>query len=654
VSSQNQQRLLRPGGIPNVDAQVVGAAQPRQSNPRRPEYASRQSGPADTTADLAKPDKTNPSLTRNSGLDLILPAPTLATATDGEALDLIGILSAVQETAYYWNIDDDSIEWESNAAEVLGLNGFDGINTGTAFQMLIAPEHVGRRSSVIGDTTIEQSSSGVSFRLQYRFLPRGRRSKQSLWLEDHGRWWADSRGQPVRVRGIIRVINERYWEEQRLLYRSDHDELTGQLNRIRLTEALDTIVTRSEQSGVPCGFLMAAVNNLAVINETFGYDVGDEVIATTAQTIKKKLRGGDCIGRYSSNKFGIILHDCSPSAMRIASERFMSAVRETPIKTSACQVAAALSIGGVLIPDHATTVHQATSHALWALDRAKARRHDNYTPYEPNADKETTRRRNIFIADEVTAALDENRMLLVLQPMVNCQTRQPDLFECLLRIEQPDGSIYSAGEFIPVAEQLGMARLIDRRTQNLAIDILKRHRGVNLSLNVSGLTAGDHDWLIALHQLTGGDRQITERLWIEITETATVDDLDQTINFVDTLKELGCKVAIDDFGAGYTSFKNLKLLNVDMVKIDGSFVKNLVEDKTDQIFIRTMVELAQSFGMDTVAEWVTNEATATLLKEAGISHMQGFHFGEPERAADMLAKWGCGGAEAATARCIPA
>ena len=224
---------------------------------------------------------------------------------------------------------------------------------------------------------------------------------------------------PSKARGIIRVINERYLEEQRLLYRSDHDELTGQLNRIRLTEALGAVVTRAERTKQPCAFLIAGVNNLAVINETFGFDVGDEVIAATARIIRSRLRGGDTIGRYSSNKFGIILNDCGPGAMRIAAERFMKAVREAAIRTAACQLSATISIGGVLLPDQARTAHQALSHALQALDSARIARQESFMAFEPSAAKETTRQRNITIADEVISALDENRMLIALQPIVS-------------------------------------------------------------------------------------------------------------------------------------------------------------------------------------------------------------------------------------------
>ena len=419
--------------------------------------------------------------------------------------------------------------------------------------------------------------------------------------------------------------------------RTDQDELTGQLNRVRLTEAVAAVTKQAVESRQPAAFMMVAINNLATINQTFGFDIGDEVIASAARTLKRKLRGGDTIGRYSSNKFGIILNDCGPAAMRVAAERFMKAIRENTIKTTACQVSATISIGGVLLPDHARTTHQGLSHALQALDNARAKRHEAFVAFEPNAARETTRQRNITIADEVMSALDQNRMLIALQPMMTCGAREPGLYECLLRMERPDGVIVSAGEFITIAEQLGLSRLIDRRVLELSIEVLKKHPNIKLSVNVSGLTASDHEWLVSLHRLTGGRRQLTERLTIEITETAAIHDLDLSINFVDTLKELGCKVAIDDFGAGYTSFKNLKILNVDMVKIDGSFVKNLIEEPTNKVFIKTLVEIAKTFGMETVAEWVADEETAKIIEAAGITYMQGFHFGRPIMAKDLAA-----------------
>jgi diguanylate cyclase (GGDEF)-like protein len=357
---------------------------------------------------------------------------------------------------------------------------------------------------------------------------------------------------------------------------------------------------------------MVAINNLATINQTFGFDIGDEVIASAARTLRRRLRGGDTIGRYSSNKFGIVLSDCGPGAMRIAADRFLKAVRNGVIETSACQLSATVSIGGVLMPDQAATVQDVISHALQALDDAK-----------------TQRQRNIQIADEVSKALDRHRMRLLLQPIVDTQTLVPRHYECLLRMERDDGTLISAGEFIAVAEQLGMSHLIDQRTLELAVDILKRYPNIHLALNVSGLTPANQEWLMALQHLTAGRRSLTERLLIEITETAVISDTDQTVLFVDTVKELGCKVAIDDFGAGYTSFKSLKLLNVDMVKIDGSFIRNLAQDPQDLVFIRALRELARSLGMETVAEWVQDQMTVDILRTAGIDMLQGYFCGEP-------------------------
>ncbi len=566
--------------------------------------------------------------------DLVADASGTAIPVESDAFDLVGILSAVNETAYLWDVGSDHIAWESNAEKVLGVRTLDDVRTGAAFQFLIAPEHIARRHEVIAGCREPAESSGHAYRVQYRFMPGGRRSDISIWLEDHGKWWPGSDGRPVRARGVIRVINERYEEEQRLLYRSDHDELTGQLNRIRLTEAIAAVCERAAATKQSCAMLMVAVNNLALINETFGFEVGDEVLAATAKIIKSRLRGGDTIGRYSSNKFGIILNDCGPGAMRIASERFMKSVREATIATTACQLSATISIGGVLLPDQAGNANEVLSHALRALDRAKEKRFDCFMSYEPTPHKESTRQRNIAIADEVIAALDQNRMMLALQPIVSLKTGEAKHYECLLRLEQPDGTMTLASDFIPVAEQLGLSRLIDRRTLELAVELLKRHPELSLALNVSGYTANNHEWLVALHRLTGGRKAITGRLIIEITETAAISDINQTIAFVDTLKELGCRVAIDDFGAGYTSFKNLKLLNVDMVKIDGTFIRNLATDPHDIVFIRALRDLAATFGMETVAEWVQDDATVSLLRDAGITYMQGYYCGQPVPASE--------------------
>lgn len=563
-----------------------------------------------------------------AGANAAVAETELDPLTETEGFDLVGVLSSIDETAYIWDLATDRIEWESNAIAVLGVDDISQIQTGAGFDRFIAPEHARIRMSAFNGGSPKTQVTGTPYRMQYRILPQGQRGIP-VWIEDHGRWWPDADGRPQRARGVLRVVADSIMEEQRLLYRNDHDELTGQLNRARLTEALNSVIARCMRSEGQAAFLMVAINNLAKVNETFGHHVGDEVIAAVVNSIKSKLRGGDTLGRYSANKFGVILHDCGPGAMAMAAERFLRAVRELTIRTSGVQVQATVSIGGVVLLEQAETVHQAMSCALQALDRAKQHRLEGFVAYEPNSAADDLRQRNMAMVDDVIRALEEGRMRLVLQPMVDSRTGEPRIYECLLRMKREDGEMVSAGQFIELAEQLGLSRYIDKSALEMAVALLKQHPDLTLSVNVSSLTANEPDWMASLRSLTGEDRSITSRLIVEITETSVIVDMDSMKTFVDTLRELGCRIAIDDFGAGYTSFKNLKALKVDMVKIDGAFVRDLAADLTDQAFIRTMVDIARTFNMETVAEWVGDETTVRLLTEAGVDYLQGYHFGAP-------------------------
>lgn len=551
-----------------------------------------------------------------------------------KALDSVETFSDIEETAYVWNLRTDHIDWETNAMSVLGICDPSKIATGHAFQSLIAQEHVNRRPQAIFGKCSNERVRGVPYRTQYLLKPNSSSVHRTLHLEDQGRWWPGEDGSPETARGVLRVANECYLEEQRILSTGDLDELTGQLNRIRLTQALAGVLETATRDKTSCGLLIVAINNLGIINSTFGFNAGDEAIAAVGRRMKAKLRDCDVLGRYASNKFAVVMRECVPGALRVGAERFMKAVRDHAVSTAAGPLAITISVGGVIIPDQATTVQQSIDCALRALDRAKIKRFECFMPYEANTGSDLIRARSKSVANDVIAAIDNHRMRLVLQPLVSAQTGKHEIYECLLRMENGLGHVVSAGEFIPIAEQLGLSRHIDRRTLELSVDLLKQHPDLRLSINVSGLTCTDHAWLVALQRLTGMRRDILSRMIIEITETAALQDIDQSINFVDMLKDLGCRVAIDDFGAGYTSFKNLKLLNVDMVKIDGTFVKNLAEDASDQMFIKTMIELAKNFKLETVAEWVGDQKTVELLTEAGITYLQGFHFGQPFAAAD--------------------
>lgn len=181
-----------------------------------------------------------------------------------------------------------------------------------------------------------------------------------------------------------------------------------------------------------------------------------------------------------------------------------------------------------------------------------------------------------------------------------------------------------------------LMRLIDRKVLGLGLDTLERNPDIQLSINVSGLTAVDPIWLRELEDRLEGRRDIASRLILEITETVALDDIDDSSRFVDSLNKFGCRVALDDFGAGSTSFRHLRALNVAMVKIDGSFVRDLTTNDENLLFVRTLANLAKGIGLESVAEWVETEAEAELLRSEGLDYLQGWHCGRPEVDPDWL------------------
>jgi len=416
---------------------------------------------------------------------------------------------------------------------------------------------------------------------------------------------------------------------------STDPDLLGECQRSRLIDALGTVIRRTERGGPASLLLMISVNALDAVNARLGHDIGDQAIAAVGQLLKSALGSDDSIVRYASNTFAVILFARGAAAMETEAGELIARVRNTLIETSAGRIAATIAVGGVTLSDEARTGAEAAAHALAALDIAKMDPSHAFVAHRPADTAARAERREISVASSVMEAIEENRMLLVLQPIVNAVTGQPALYEALLRLRRTDGSLVSAADFIEEAEKLGLARLIDRRTLELAVALLNEHERLELALNVSSLTAADADWLAALETLTRKSPALLRRLTIEITETAMIHDLETVSAFAGRLRALGCRVAIDDFGAGFTSFRNLKTLRVDMLKIDGLFVKDLPNDHQARALIQSMIDIARAFDLVTVAEWVTTEEDAAFLRAAGVTCLQGYLYGAPAPVEDL-------------------
>jgi EAL domain-containing protein (putative c-di-GMP-specific phosphodiesterase class I) len=244
------------------------------------------------------------------------------------------------------------------------------------------------------------------------------------------------------------------------------------------------------------------------------------------------------------------------------------------------------------------------------------------------------RNRSLTICANVQAALRQRRLFFAFQPVVCAATGRIDYFECLLRMRTVEGAIVTGGEFITAIEQLGQISFVDDYVLEQTVKELADHPGIRLGLNVSSLTAREGQWLKSLIALAHNCPGLVGRLVVEITETAALSDIDETARFVRALRKAGCQVAIDDFGAGYTSFRHLHALAVDIVKIDSSFVRDLATSPEKRPLLRRLLGEINNLGVMTVAEGVENADDEAAVRAEGCGYLQGYHLGPPtiERA----------------------
>ena len=455
-----------------------------------------------------------------------------------------------------------------------------------------------------------------------------RDSGDTQWVEERGGWIGA--GANRRLISIVRSTEHQKRREERLSWLATNDELTGLLNRPHLRKGLDKFIGDAKAAGRRGAYLLAGIDDLGAINADFGFEVADEVIVEIGKRLARVIGPEDSIGRVAGTKFGIMIADSTPAAVRDTSIRLMNAVRESVIHTKRGGIAASISIGAVNVPDDADNSQGAMARAEAALDQAKRLGRSSWASFTETTDTVSQRRRNTHMSDVILTALNERRIRLAFQPIVADLGEVADKFECLIRMRGDDGREIPAPDFIPVAERLGLVHLLDRRVLELAINTLATCPHIHLNVNISMETVKDPVWAEGYLAHLRANSVLAKRISVELTETQVIDAIDASIEFVTEVKKLGASFAIDDFGAGYTSFRNLKALDIDTLKIDGSFVTGVASSRENQLFVRTLLDLARNFGMKTVAEWVDSEADAMLLKGLGVDYLQGYLIGKPE------------------------
>ena len=530
------------------------------------------------------------------------------------------ILASLGQAAFVWDIATDEMAWSDHLAAVFPDIPAEALASGAAFSNLIEPVR-SIRTAALGHSPLAHRAEGAPYRIEYGV--RADTSAPVLWIEESGCWFADADGKPARVQGIVRIDNERHARDEQLVKLSRHDPLTGELNRTHLIASLAEAIEEAMRFRSSSAFMLIGIDHLARINDAFGFDVADAVISEVATRIRARLRGGDVLGRFSGNKFGLILKNCTVDDMNVAAERFLAGIRDEVVPTKSGPVSVTASIGAVSVPRYARSTDEAINRAHETLDMAKRRRSGSFSIWRPNVERDAQRRVNIRVTDEIVTALNERRIVMAFEPVVEAVSRKASFYECLVRMEQDDGQMLLAPDIVPVAEKLGLIRLVDHRVLELVVAELAGSPNVRLSLNISPDTTMDPDWSASIESLMRAHPGVAERLIVEITETVAIQDIDDIRGFVTRLKSFGSRIAIDDFGAGYTSFRNLRKLGVDIVKIDGAFVQNIARSADDRAFVQTLIDLARRLSIKTVAEWVQDEEAANLLRDWGCDYIQG-------------------------------
>lgn len=543
--------------------------------------------------------------------------PASAAGDPGPAnpLDPRRILVAVGEIVYDWDLASDAIVWGSSAAEVFQLESLAPLASGRSYALACdAGDGPTRHEAVLCEDT-RDCGSGVPFRLVYQLrLPDGR----TLPVEDTGRWYADAGGRAALAHGVLRIG------------RSIEAAPTASLReRSDLLERLGREVAASLRARRSLGLLLFSIGDLDRFNEDLGLDGADRVIDEVLRRTRGIMRRRDFLVRCAGNRFALGLPSCAAGQAEAAAERLAHIVEATPIATAQGPVIAGLHVGAAIAPQHALDAARLLRQAEEALSIARRGAGSRFVMHDPSAPMAGGRRASDAPRLDIIDALNARRVGFALQPVLDASTRVPVFHEALLRVRDPDGRVVGARELLPGVERSGLAPLVDTRMLELALDHLAAHPDERLSINVSPLTIAAPAWLGMLSAHLGARPGVAPRLIIEVPETAALDRDGAIRARLAAMKALGVAVALDDFGSGHASLKQLRDLPIDLLKIDGAFVQNLARSADDRFLVRALVELAHHLGVKTVAEWVEDEAAARLLAEWGVDCLQGDHCGPP-------------------------
>ena len=465
---------------------------------------------------------------------------------------------------------------------------------------------------------------------------------EDRWIGINARVMLDDSGAICGIRGTARDITEEHLATQRIEHLAMHDALTDLPNRLSLQRKVESAL----QSGGVGALLFLDIDHFKYVNDNFGHRTGDHLIVGVGSVLRDLMRGlnGELF-RLGGDEFAIHL----PSALRKealdAGEQALDAVRRYRFQAADNKVISSLaaSAGIALYPFHGNDVLALLSNVDIAMYQAKDLGRNRQVLFDQVSAGLRSTHRRIHWAKKLRDALDEDRLVLFQQPVVRLKDRKTVHHEVLLRIRDEDGEHILPGNFIELAESLGLIQDIDMRVVEKTLAYLRAQERSDGKLryfvNLSRVSISDQHWVQRMTALLHGSGVNPSQLVFEITETAAMSEIDVTITFIKRLKEMGCRFALDDFGAGFSSFYYLKRFDVDYLKIDGSFIRDLATDEGSRIFVRALNDVARGLDKQVIAEWVETPEALNLLLGMGTQFGQGHLFQRPvplEHAAAAL------------------
>jgi diguanylate cyclase (GGDEF)-like protein len=390
--------------------------------------------------------------------------------------------------------------------------------------------------------------------------------------------------------------------------------------------------------GRPIALAYLDLDNFKLVNDAIGHGAGDELLIAVADVIGSTIREADVLARLGGDEFAVLFPNTDTEGATRVVERMLAGIRERVFIIAGRPVRITASVGIALAPTHGREATDLLAHADMALYRAKVDR-DSYRMYAPDKDSQQSLEHDRVVELQVRDALQEDRLMLFAQRVVPLDGQAPDQFEVLLRLMGEDGAIVPPNQFLPLAERSHLIVEIDRWVCRATIDFLVTYGSAAapvVHVNLSGKAIGDAQLIVELKQLLATYAFDPSRIVFEITETAAVTNLGAASQFIQTLKGLGFRFALDDFGVGYSSISHLKNLDVDYLKLDGSFITNLTRDTRDQHLVRAIVELAKALDKETVAEYVGDQETVDALRSLGVDFGQGYFLGRPGPIREVI------------------